>query len=97
MMDAYSFGRNQEDLDTEYENIKKAYLEIFKELNDQDGVSILMVTHDPMIASYSQKLLYIKDGVIAKQVVKGDLTQKEYFHKIVDVNSAESMSLFEGE
>ena len=72
-------------------------LEIFKELNDQDGVSILMVTHDPMIASYSQKLLYIKDGVIAKQVVKGDLTQKEYFHKIVDVNSAESMSLFEGE
>lgn len=49
-----------------------------------------------MIASYSQKLLYIKDGVIAKQVVKGDLTQKEYFHKIVDVNSAESMSLFEG-
>ena len=72
-------------------------LEIFKELNNQDGVSILMVTHDPMIASYSQKLLYIKDGVIAKQVVKGDLTQKEYFHKIVDVNSAESMSLFEGE
>ena len=57
-------------------------LEIFKELNDQDGVSILMVTHD---------------GVIAKQVVKGDLTQKEYFHKIVDVNSAESMSLFEEE
>ena len=32
MMYAYSFGRNQEDLDTEYENIKKAYLEIFKEL-----------------------------------------------------------------
>lgn len=32
MMDAYSFGRNQEDLDTEYENIKKVYLEIFKEL-----------------------------------------------------------------
>lgn len=56
-----------------------------------------MVTHAPMIASYSQKLLYIKDGVIAKQVVKGDLTQKEYFYKIVDVNSAESMSLFEGE
>lgn len=70
-------------------------LEIFKELNDQDGVSILMVTHDPMIASYSQKLLYIKDGVIAKKIEKGDLTQKEYFHKIVDVNSAESMSLFE--
>ena len=32
MMDAYSFGRNQEDLDVEYKNIKQAYLEIFKEL-----------------------------------------------------------------
>ena len=32
MMDAYSFGRNQKDLDEEYENIKKAYLEIFNTL-----------------------------------------------------------------
>lgn len=32
MMDAYSFGRNQADLDNEYERIKKAYLEIFEEL-----------------------------------------------------------------
>lgn len=30
MMDAYSFGRNQEDLNIEYDNMKKAYLEIFK-------------------------------------------------------------------
>lgn len=32
MMDAYSFGKNEEDLDIEYENIKQAYLEIFKRL-----------------------------------------------------------------
>lgn len=32
MMDAYSFGRNQKDLDEEYENIKQAYLEIFNTL-----------------------------------------------------------------
>ena len=32
MMDAYSFGKNKQDLDIEYERIKKAYLEIFKEL-----------------------------------------------------------------
>ena len=30
MMDAYSFGRNQEDLNIEYDNMKNAYLEIFK-------------------------------------------------------------------
>lgn len=32
MMDAYSFGKNQKDLDLEYERIKNAYLEIFEEL-----------------------------------------------------------------
>ena len=32
MMDAYSFGRDYNDLDTQYEKMKKAYLEIFKEL-----------------------------------------------------------------
>lgn len=32
MMDAYSFGRNKEDLDIEYERMKKAYIEIFEQL-----------------------------------------------------------------
>lgn len=32
MMDAYSFGKNQRDLEMEYENMKQAYLEIFKKL-----------------------------------------------------------------
>ena len=32
MMDAYSFGRNKEDLDLEYDRMKHAYIEIFEEL-----------------------------------------------------------------
>lgn len=32
MMDAYSFGKNQRDLEMEYENMKQAYLEIFEKL-----------------------------------------------------------------
>ncbi len=35
MMDAYSFGRNQQDLDVEYNNMKNAYLDIFKQLGLQ--------------------------------------------------------------
>ncbi len=69
-------------------------LELFKNLNSEEGVSILMVTHDPMIASYSSKLLYIKDGKISDTVERGELSQKEYFYKIVDVNSVESQKLF---
>ncbi|MEG0366036.1 MAG: ABC transporter ATP-binding protein [Coprobacillus sp.] len=69
-------------------------LELFKKLNDEENVSILMVTHDSMIASYSKKLLYIKDGQISDTLEKGDLSQKDYFYKIVDINSVESQKLF---
>lgn len=70
-------------------------LSLFKELNEKEGVSIVMVTHDPMIASYSSKLLYIKDGVIDAMVERNDMTQKEYFYKIVDINSSETQALFD--
>lgn len=68
-------------------------LELFKQLNSE-GISILMVTHDPMNASYSSKVLYIKDGKIQDILEKNTLTQKEYFHKIVDIISIESQKPF---
>ena len=61
----------------------------------KEGVSILMVTHDSKIASYSSKLLYIKDGIIDRTIEREGLSQKEYFYKIVDINSSESQELFE--
>ena len=70
-------------------------LDLFKELNEKEGVSILMVTHDSKIASYSSKLLYIKDGIIDRTIEREGLSQKEYFYKIVDINSSESQELFE--
>lgn len=70
-------------------------LNIFGELNKHDGVAILMVTHDPMIASYADRMVYIKDGQIDALIERGDSTQKDFFHRIVDVNSAESLRLFD--
>ncbi|WP_294578492.1 ABC transporter ATP-binding protein [uncultured Thomasclavelia sp.] len=70
-------------------------LSLFRKLNQVDGVSILMVTHDSKIASYSSKLLYIKDGVIDETIERGNLSQKEYFYQIVDINSTESQALFD--
>ncbi|HIX82453.1 bacitracin ABC transporter ATP-binding protein [Erysipelatoclostridium sp. An15] len=70
-------------------------LSLFRDLNVNSGVSILMVTHDPKIASYSSKLLYIKDGVIDETIERQNMSQKEYFYKIVDINSTESQALFD--
>ena len=67
----------------------------FKNLNEEEGVTIIMVSHDPMIASYSSRFVYIKDGYIAESLQRRALSQDEYFQKIVDINSLESRKLFE--
>ena len=69
-------------------------LDSFSKLNTEEGVTVLMVTHDPLIASYSSKLLYIKDGMIEHTIHKEALEQKDYFYRIVDINSNEAQSYF---
>lgn len=69
-------------------------LKLFRKLNSEEGVTILMVTHDSMIASYSKKLLFIKDGELETTIEKNDMSQKEFFYKIVDANSKEQQGLF---
>lgn len=68
-------------------------LKILQTLNKEEGVTIIMVSHDPLIASYSSRLIYIKDGNIEQKLEKKDLTQEEYFQKIVEINSLESKEI----
>lgn len=71
-------------------------LEFLKDLNEKDGVTILMVTHDSMIASYSKKLVFLRDGKIEDVIERGEKDQREFFYDIVDVTSKETQSLFSG-
>ena len=68
-------------------------LKILQELNENSGVTIVMVTHDALIASYTSRLIYIKDGNIESEMQKGDMSQDAYFKKIVELNSRESMEI----
>lgn len=63
-------------------------LESLKGLSEQDHATILMVTHDAYAASFCQRVLFIKDGKLFTEVVKGNVTRKEYFNKILDVLAA---------
>ena len=64
-------------------------LEILKEMN-QEGVTIIMVSHDPLDASYSTRLVYIEDGSITQEIKRENKTQKEYFEEISELNTKES-------
>jgi putative ABC transport system ATP-binding protein len=68
-------------------------LQIFKQLNEEEGVTIIMVTHDSLIASYSSKLIYIKDGYIEETIERKNLSQNEYFEKIMSINAKESRGM----
>ncbi len=41
-------------------------MELFKELND-DGVTIVMITHEPDIAKCAKRIMYIRDGELYKE------------------------------
>lgn len=57
-------------------------------LNKETLSTILMVTHDPFVASYCKRVLFIKDGKIFTELVKGDMKQQEFFKKILYIISA---------
>ncbi len=69
-------------------------LSTFKQLNEKENIAIVMVTHDAQIASYSSKLLYLKDGTIEHVLNRENLSQKDYFYKIIDITSKDSQKLF---
>lgn len=54
-----------------------------KDLNEKDKVSILMVTHDPFSASYAQRILFIKDGKIGKELKKENKSREEFYQDII--------------
>lgn len=60
-------------------------LESMERLNKEMNATILMVTHDAFTASYADRILFMKDGALFNELVKGNDTRKEFFAKIIDV------------
>lgn len=63
----------------------KELLDTMAELNEEQRVSILLVTHDPFSASYCQRILFIKDGQIGQELVHGDKSREAFYQEILDV------------
>lgn len=61
-------------------------LRMLTKLN-QKGSTIVLVTHDPLIASYSKKLLYLYDGNIIESINRNDSSQVDFYHRILEITS----------
>lgn len=53
------------------------------QLNKQRKATILMVTHDPVAASYCSRVIFIKDGLIYTQLHRGNETRQIFFKDIM--------------
>ena len=62
-------------------------LETFEYLNKNLNATILVVTHDAFSASYANRIIFIRDGKIFNELVKGNDTRKQFFEKIIEVQT----------
>lgn len=53
------------------------------ELNQRRKATIVMVTHDPVAASYCSRVIFIKDGTIYTQLNKGEQSRQVFFNDII--------------
>ena len=60
-------------------------LESFRKLNEEMNATILMVTHDAFTASYCKRILFIKDGKLFNELIRGTESRKEFFDRIMEV------------
>ena len=60
-------------------------LETMDEMNRNLKATILMVTHDSFSASFCKRVLFLKDGKIFNEIIKGEKTRKEFFNEILDM------------
>lgn len=58
-------------------------LALFNEIND-DGQTILMVTHSTKAASHAKRVLFIKDGEVFHQLYRGNMNNEQLYAKISD-------------
>lgn len=60
-------------------------LESLEALNRRLRATVLMVTHDSFAASYTSRVLFIRDGKIFTELRRGDTNRREFFDRIMEV------------
>ncbi|MEC0241113.1 ABC transporter ATP-binding protein [Paenibacillus dokdonensis] len=61
-------------------------MEILEERNREDQATMMLVTHDPVAASYCSRVIFIKDGQLYNEIYYGD-NRAAFYQKIINVLS----------
>lgn len=58
-------------------------MQYLADINEQSGISILLVTHDAFSASFAQKIHFLRDGQIAETLTRGTQTRDAFYGQIL--------------
>ncbi|MRN51674.1 ABC transporter ATP-binding protein [Paenibacillus monticola] len=67
-------------------NSSRTVMESLEDINRSERTTLLLVTHDPLAASYCNRIVFIKDGKLAAEIHRGD-NRQAFFQKIIDTLS----------
>lgn len=67
-------------------NSSRIVMESLEDINRKEGTTLMLVTHDPLAASYCHRIVFIKDGKLAAEIHRGD-NRQAFFQKIIDTLS----------
>jgi putative ABC transport system ATP-binding protein len=68
-------------------NTSLEIMDVFKKMNELENQTIMVVTHDPLVASFANRVLFFHDGIIIN----------EYFCKEAKDNISEILSIFQSQ
>ncbi len=66
----------------------KNLMKTFQMMNRSLGSTILMVTHDALMGSYADRVLFLKDGKIWSEIHRGDRSRQDMYREIWSVSAA---------
>ncbi len=66
-------------------NSSRILMETMQEMNRSLDATLLMVTHDVFSASYASRILFLKDGVIWREIYRGSNTRSQFFAQILAI------------
>jgi len=66
----------------------KNLMRLLQFMNASYGATILTVTHDPIVASYAGRVLFLKDGSLCNEIFKGEKSDEKFLKEILDLQQA---------
>ncbi|SDX12025.1 putative ABC transport system ATP-binding protein [Marininema mesophilum] len=64
----------------------RTVMEMLESINKTDDTTMMLVTHDPLAASYCHRVVFIKDGKLESQIYRGH-NRQQFFQEIIDMLS----------